>query len=136
MKSYEKMLEEALGKLPKHIVSDVRLEIPKPQTTISGNQTFITNFMEITNVIKRDPKHLSKFLFRELATPGHLDKNRLILQGKIYGNLIEKKIESYLKEYVYCNECSKPDTHLIKQDRVYFLKCDACGAKYPVKSFK
>jgi translation initiation factor 2 subunit 2 len=136
MKTYEKMLEEARDKLPKDIVSDVRLEIPKPQATISGNQTFIVNFIEITNVIKRDPKHLSKFLFRELATPGHLDGSRLILQGKIYGSLIEKKIEAYLKEYVYCNECGKPDTHLIKQDRIYFLKCDACGARYPVKTFK
>ncbi len=136
MKNYEEMLNEALEKLPKHITSDVRFEVPKPQSSIAGNQTFISNFVEIANVMRRDPKHLSKYLSRELAVPASIEGNRLILQGKVYYSLIEKKLESYLKEYVYCTECGKPDTHLIKHERIQLLKCDACGAKHPVKSFK
>ncbi len=129
------MLDEAIEKLPKDVKETERLEIPKPLSNISGNQTFILNFTEIANVVRRDPKHLSKYLFRELATPGSIDNNRLVLQGKIYGSLIEKKIDAYVKEYVYCPECNKPDTHLIKQDRTTLLKCEACGAKHPVKNF-
>lgn len=136
MKNYEEMLQEGIKKIPKHISSDVRFEAPKPQIAIAGNQTYITNFIEISNVMNRDPKHLAKYLSRELAVPVSIDGNRLMLQGKVYRNLIEKKVESYLKEYVYCNECGKPDTHLMKQERILLLKCDACGAKQPVKSFK
>lgn len=134
MKDYKEMLREAIEKLPEKTTNDTRLEVPRPQVTIQGNQTFITNFIEITNVIRRDPKHLSKFLFRELAKPGHIDGNRLILQGKVIGSLIEKKIDSYMKEFVICKECKKPDTHLVREERLTFLKCEACGAKQSVRN--
>lgn len=136
MKDYEKMLKEGLAKLPKHTTSDVRFEVSKPQIHLAGNQTFINNFNEMANMMRRDPKHLAKYLSRELAVPNSIDGNRLVLQGKIYSSIIEKKIESYLNEYVYCKECGKPDTHLEKHDRIFLLKCDACGAKQTVKSFK
>jgi len=134
LKSYEEMLKEAKEKLPENTIEKSRLEIPKPQTNIQGNQTFVINFEEIAKVLRRDMKHFSKFLFRELAKPGHIDNGRLILQGKVPTSLIEKKIETYLKEFVYCKECNKPDTHLEKQDRVAFLVCEACGAKQAVKN--
>lgn len=129
MRTYKEMLKEARQKISKDITQESRLEIPQPQTVIQGNRTFITNFTEITNSIRRDPKHLSKFLFRELAKPGHVDGNRLILQGKVIKSLIEKKIDAYVKEFVYCKECKRPDTHIEKEGRISFLKCEACGAK-------
>lgn len=136
MKDYKEMLKEAIDKLPKDVKSDIRLEIPKPQIMITGNYTSITNFTEITNVIRRKPEHLLKYLSKELAAPAHIEGNRAVFQGKIYSTLIEKKLEAYYKEFLYCFECKKPDTHIIKQDRISFLKCDACGAKHPVKLLK
>lgn len=133
MKTYKEMLKEARKKISKDITQEKRLEIPSPQTVIQGNRTFITNFTDITNSIRRDPKHLAKYLFRELAKPGHINGNRLILQGKVIKTLIEKKIDAYVKEFVYCKECNRPDTHLVKEERIIFLKCEACGAKQVVR---
>lgn len=130
------MLKEAFEKLSKDVKSDIRLEIQKPQILIIGNYTSITNFTEITNIIRRKPEHLLKYLSKELATPAHIDGNKAVFQGKIYVALIEKKLESYYREFLYCPECKKPDTQIIKQDRISFLKCDACGAKHPVKVIK
>jgi translation initiation factor 2 subunit 2 len=129
MKTYEQMLEEATKKISKDMTKESRLEIPPPNVTIQGNRTFITNFTEITDVIRRNPKHLAKFLFKELAKPGHLDNNRLILQGKVITSLVQSKINDYIKEFVVCKECNKPDTHFEKEDRIKFIKCEACGAK-------
>ncbi len=134
MKSYEDMLKEAEEKLPKETKEKERLEIPKPQVLVQGNQTFITNFEEITGVMRRDSKHFAKFLFRELAKPGHIDGKRLILQGKVYSKLIEKKLESYIKEFLYCKECNRPDTKLVKDGRITFMICEACGAKQAVRN--
>ena len=134
MKNYEKMLSEAMTKISKHVSKDTRLEIPSPQIIIQGNQTIITNFIEIANSIRRDPKHIAKFLFRELAVPGNINDTRLILQSKVYRNLIEKKINDYIKEFVECKECKKLDTVLIKEKRITFLKCEACGAKETVRN--
>ena len=134
MKSYQDMLDEAIEKLPKNSEKKDRLEIPKPKVSIQGNQTYIINFEEIANVMLRDPKHLAKFLCRELAIPGHIEGRRLILQGKAQESLIEKKIELYIKEYLYCKECNRPDTKLLKENRITFLLCEACGSKKAVKN--
>jgi len=133
MKTYEQMLKEAEKKISKDISKESRLEIPPPNVVIQGNKTFITNFMDIANSIRRDPKHLAKFLFRELAKPGHSDNNRLILQGKVMKSLVQSKIDAYMKEFVLCKECNRPDTHIVKEGRLIFLKCEACGAKQPLR---
>ena len=46
--------------------------------------------------------------------------------------MINQKIEKYVKNYVICPVCGKPDTKLIKVDRVLVMKCMACGAVSPV----
>ena len=134
MKSYEEMLKEAEEKLPKGTKEKIRLEIPKPQLLVQGNQSFVTNFVEITNIMRRDPKHFAKFLFRELATPGHFDGKRLMLQGKVSSGLVEKKLDVYIKEFLYCKECNRPDTKLVKEDRIMFMVCEACGSKKAVRN--
>ena len=133
MKNYEQMLKEAEKKISRDISKESRLEISIANVIIQGNKTFITNFTDITNSIRRDPKHLAKFLFRELAKPGHLDSNRLILQGKVITSLVQSKIDYYIKEFVICKECNRPDTHFEKEDRIRFIKCEACGAKHVLR---
>ena len=133
MKSYKEMLEEARNKISTKVEKVSRLEVSESRVEIQGNRTFITNFIDITNSIRRDPKHLAKYLFRELAKPGHIDGNRLVLQGKVIKSLIDDKIKNYIKEFVYCPECNRPDTHFEKEERIIFLKCEACGAKHVLR---
>jgi translation initiation factor 2 subunit 2 len=90
--------------------------------------------MEISNILRREPNHLSKYLFKELATPGNIEGATLILQTKVPIDILQKKIEDYIKEFVYCKVCGEPDTKLTKEDRITFMKCDACGAKSSVRT--
>ncbi|MCD6403358.1 MAG: translation initiation factor IF-2 subunit beta [Candidatus Aenigmarchaeota archaeon] len=133
MKSYEEMLKEAYERIPERVKAESRLEIPKPVVFFQGNKTIIDNFKAIVDTVRRDPKHMAKYLFKELATPGNVDGKRLILLTRLTKEAIEKKINMYVEEYVICKECKKPDTKLIKEGRITFLKCEACGAKYPVR---
>jgi translation initiation factor 2 subunit 2 len=133
---YEKLLDVAYEKLPKVEEGSERFQIPKIDSIIQGNQTIIQNFSQICEVLRRNPKHLLKFLTREFATPGGFDGTRATFQSKIPSRLMEKKLELYVKEYVLCKECKKPDTKLVREDRITFLKCDACGAKSSVKPIK
>ena len=118
----------------KHAESGDRFEIPKVQGMVEGKKTIITNFGQICSVLRRDAHHISKFLFKELAASGIIDKDRLILNRKLPSSIINEKIEDYTKEFVICKQCGKPDTEIIKQDRFLFLHCMACGAKHPVRS--
>ena len=132
--SYEKLLERAQKSLPNKMKSTERFEIPKVTGHIEGNKTIITNYQQIVTALRRDSKHILKYLLRELAAPGNVDGQRLLLGRKMSSALINEKIQKYTNEFVICKECSKPDTQLIKEGQVLMLKCTACGAKHPVKS--
>ena len=132
--NYENLLKRALDKLPKKVESKSRFKMPDIVSEISGNKTIIRNFNEILSALRREPQHLSKYLFKELAAPGNIEGKILILQTKVPNEILKKKLESYVKEFVFCKECSEPDTKLIKEERIYFLKCEACGCKYPARS--
>jgi len=98
-----------------------------------GKATVLENFGTIAGVLNRDPDHLLKFLLRELGTAGKLDGPRAVFQGKFSGSTVTEHINAYVKEYVICGECGRPDTHLVKSDRLLMIKCDACGAHRPAK---
>ena len=131
METYEKLLDEAYAKV-KIIEYKERFETPKVKSIIEGNKTIISNFQQICNYLRRNCEHLKKFLEKELAAPGKIDEERLVLVKKIPSKKIDDVIESYVKDYVICKECKKPDTELIKQDAFWFVHCLACGAKHSV----
>jgi len=134
MTDYEKLLDEAYGKVKKVEGAGDRFEIPKVKGHFEGKKTIITNFMQIASHIRRNIDHFLKYLLKELAASGQIEGERLILNIKVPSAKINDKIESYVKEFVLCKECGKPDTELTKQGRLTFVHCLACGAKHPVRS--
>jgi len=133
--SYDEMLEKAYKEIPSDLITNKeRFEIPRVRGHIEGSKTIISNFFQITKTLNRDPKHLLKFLQRELATPATIQNELLILGSKISAAKINAKIEEYAKLFVICPECGKPDTSLIREKGVLMIKCHACGAKHPVKA--
>ena len=88
---------------------------------------------DVAEGLNRDPQHLLKFLLRELGTAGNLEGGRAILQGKFTHYLINERLEDYVERYVICHECNRPDTRIIREGRIFLLKCAACGATAPLK---
>jgi len=134
MENYEQLLEDAYGKIKQTSDSRGRFEIPKVEGHFEGKKTIITNFTQIASHIRRNPEHFQKFLLRSLAAPGQIEGDRLVLNIKVPSSKINQKIEDYVNEFVLCNECKKPDTELIREDRITFIHCLACGAKHSVRS--
>ena len=132
MDSYEQLLNEAYSKVKKQETAIDRFEIPKAEGHIEGKKTIITNFSQIISYLRRNPEHFLKFMLKELASPGQLEGDRLVLNMKVPSSKINQKIEQYAKEFILCKECGKPDTELVKQDRFTFVHCLACGAKHSV----
>ncbi len=131
---YEKLLEEAYKEIKTAPASAERFEIPSVKGQVAGKNTIITNIQEIANYIRRPVEHLAKFLQKELAVAGKIDNSRLILNRKLNSGLVNDKIQLYVKEFVLCHECKKPDTEIISEKGIKFKHCLACGAKYPIKS--
>ena len=134
MTNYEELLEQAYEKVKQVDSSSGRFEIPKVEGRFEGRKTILTNFSQIASHLRRKPEHLQKFLLKELAASGQQEDDRLVLNMKVSGAKIIQKIEQYVKEFVLCKECGKPDTELTKEDRLTFIRCLACGAKHSVRS--
>ena len=120
MENYENLLESALEKMPKKLHEKERFQVPDAITEIQGNKTLIRNFGDIATTLRREPAHLAKYLFKELATPGNIQNSTLILQRKLTQGLIQEKILSYVKGFVYCKICGEPDTKFVKEGRITF----------------
>ena len=133
---YEKLLKKAIKEIPKDSKETSRFERPEISSSIQGNKTIIHNFSKISNLIHRDINHLKKFLDRELATNGVISDQTVVFVGRFRRDVLEEKFDKYMKEFLFCKECGKPDTKLEKEDRISFLKCTACGAKRPIRTLK
>jgi translation initiation factor 2 subunit 2 len=134
MEDYEKLLNEAYGKVKKSEDNGERFEIPKVEGHFEGKKTILTNFYQIASHLRRNPEHFQKFILREIAASGQKEGDRLVLNMTVPSTKINQKIEQYVKEFVLCEQCGKPDTELTKEDRLSFVKCMACGAKHSVRS--
>ncbi|MGC8998622.1 MAG: translation initiation factor IF-2 subunit beta [Candidatus Bathyarchaeia archaeon] len=130
---YEALLKRARSQLPEITSKRERLEIPNLHYTVVGMRTIIHNFKEIAEILNRDPQHILKFLTGELATAAIMQESRVIFQGKFPRETIERLLQRYMETFVICPVCKRPDTKIVKEKRLSFLVCEACGAKSSVR---
>ncbi|MEA3248100.1 MAG: translation initiation factor IF-2 subunit beta [Nanoarchaeota archaeon] len=128
---YESLLDKAYEKI-KPVEDCGRFEILKVKGHHEGTKTIITNFGQIVNCIRRSQEHLIKFLNKELASSSEINGERLIFSRKLSSKDINDRIEKYVKRFVLCPKCKKPDTELENIGGKVFLKCLACGERYEV----
>jgi len=130
---YEELLKRARSQIPETTLKRERLELPRLAHSVVGMRTIIHNFKEIADTLNRDPQHLLKFLTREMATAATLQDSRAIFQGKFSRETFQRLLQRYMERFVICPVCKRPDTKIVKEKRLSFLVCQACGAKSPVQ---
>lgn len=129
---YDKLLKAGQKEVPDSIKRSERFEIPKIKGHFQGNRTVTTNFFEIATTLRREPEQMMKFLSKALAAQMEVNGSQVVFGRRIKSQLINEKIEQYAKTYVICRECGKPDTQLEREDRLLFIRCQACGARHAI----
>ncbi len=130
---YDDLLKRATDQMPEVSTKRERLELPRIFISTVGMRTIISNFGEIADVLDRDPQHILKFLTREMATAATFHDSRAIFQGKFQRESFERLLQRYMEGFVVCPVCKRPDTKVVKEKRLSFLVCNACGAKSSIK---
>jgi translation initiation factor 2 subunit 2 len=130
---YDELLKRARAQIPEVTAKRERLELPRLYVSMVGMRTTISNFKEVADVLDRDPQHILKFLTREMATAATYHDGRAIFQGKFPRDTFERLLQRYNEAFVICPVCKRPDTNVMKEKRLSFLVCNACGAKSSVK---
>ncbi|MEM3712756.1 MAG: translation initiation factor IF-2 subunit beta [Thermoproteota archaeon] len=133
-KDYLEWLNRGLSKVPKTESKD-RLNVPGVECVNEKNKTIIQNLNQIADILNRDPKHVLKYLTLKLATSySEIGEGRYVLKGRILCKQLDTVISDYIKAYVECPVCKRPDTKLSKEKRgIIQLVCLSCGAVSPVK---
>jgi len=130
---YDELLKRACAQMPEVSAKQERLELPRIIMTTVGMRTIIANFKEVADALDRDPQHILKFLTREMATAATFHDSRAIFQGKFQRESFGRLLQRYMESYVICPVCKRPDTRVVKDKRLSFLVCNACGAKSSIK---
>ena len=126
--NYDKLLTRIYMALPKKTLEKERFELPKAISMIQGKQTIWQNFVKVAKDLNRDHQQLYKFVMKEISTSSTISNQALILNGVFDNHKINLILDKYIKNFVLCSECKKPDTEIAIQNNVKILKCSACGA--------
>ncbi|KAI8333111.1 domain found in IF2B/IF5-domain-containing protein [Chlamydoabsidia padenii] len=123
---------------PELVGEKKRYTIVPPSIHREGNKkTIFANVADISKRLHREPEHVIQFLFAELGTTGSVDgAQRLIIKGRFQQKQIENVLRRYIVEYVTCKTCKSPDTIMTKDNRLYFVQCEACGSTRSVSAIK
>ena len=130
------MLNAAYEGLDEPTDSGERFVVPKTRVYLEGKTTVLENFSEIAGKLNRDEAHFLKYISGELGTAAKINGTRAVFNGKFEPQQFVDIVEEYVADFVICSECGRPDTKLIKEDRVLMLLCEACGSKRPIKKRK
>lgn len=131
--NYNDLLKRARAEVPEVTLKKERLEMPRLMVSMVGMRTTIANFKEVADLLDRDPQHILKFLTREMATAATYHDGRAIFQGKFPRDTFERLLTRYMDAFVTCPVCKRPDTKIMKEKRLSFIVCNACGAKSSIK---
>ena len=133
MDDYEALLRRARDQIPPEVFDQPRFSVPEVDSFIQGARTVVRNFKDLTDTLRRDPKHLLRYLSHELATAGEIRSPQAIFNGRFTSNVLDELMEKYTEEYVVCPVCQRPDTEMRREDRLLVLVCSACGGRTPLR---
>mmetsp|Transcript_36309 Transcript_36309/g.43888 ORF Transcript_36309/g.43888 Transcript_36309/m.43888 type:complete len:293 (+) Transcript_36309:121-999(+) len=139
---YEELLGRVFGMLRENnpeLAGEKQKTILKPPQVLreGTKKTVFVNFMELCKTMHRQPDHVMGYLHAELGTSGSLDgQQRLIMKGRFTPKVFEGILRRYVNEYVICNMCKSTDTLLSREQRLFMLRCQQCGASRSVGAIK
>ncbi len=136
MSTYEEYLRY-LDKLYKNLPEkrDTKtVDLPELEIEHFTNKTVIKNLQYISERLDRDPRIIMRYFLKELGKPGSISSSgSLEIYDRISTKSLYELFDKFIKTYVRCPTCGSIDTKLIRQGKIYVLKCLACGAETTVK---
>ena len=124
-------IKDKLGDTDKE--SQTRFELPIVDVMWEGQKTFLRNFSEFPKILRRDPQKVLQYLSKEFAVPAEMQGDKAMFVGRRAPDDFTRLFQIYVKDYLECHTCKSPDTKVLKENRISFLICEACGAKSTLK---
>ena len=131
---YEKLLKRIENQVSDTKKDDnARFVLPIVDVIWEGQKTFLRNFGDFPKVLRRDADKVLQYLSKEFAVPAERIGEKAMFIGRRDPDDFTRLFKIYIKDYVECPTCKSPDTKIVKESRISFLICEACGAKSTMK---
>ncbi len=92
--------------------------------------TIITNMDKFSKELLFDKDILIRILGKKLSCKSGVDKtNNYYLQGEHSNEQINEILYGFIKEYLLCTMCDKPEVNISYKKNQIKQKCRACGNK-------
>ena len=116
-----------------------KLVIPQLRVERKGKKTWINNFAQVCEALKRSPEEVKQYICAEQniqhsALTG--DDQKLWLEGRVEQIKAQNLLAMYVRTYVKCPVCGSMDTKLEKKNRLLFIVCNQCTAQRSVDQVK
>lgn len=126
--SIDTLLDRLYDSLGKNGVKS-KMTLCKPEVLNKNKKTYINNFKEISEKINRNIDDVKNHFEGELNCMCSLsEEGFLVIRGIFRKPQIEKLLIDYISKFVQCNYCKSPNTQLIKENRIMYMKCSNCKA--------
>ncbi|MBA43012.1 MAG: hypothetical protein CMF62_03270 [Magnetococcales bacterium] len=107
-----------------------KLKLPPPQVQRAGKKAILQNFQNICESLKRTQSEVRNFLNEELSTSSNIiADNQLSLTGNFREKNIKRVLGRYVTKYVFCPQCTSPNTIIKKENRIMYIICNSCLSK-------
>ncbi len=128
--SYDWMLKRAYSMVPDKMKTPTdRAILPELKILPERSRVIIMNWKEITERIPQiDEKLIARFIAKRLGTVATPTGGKLFIQGNFPRSRIRRVLELFMKTYVICDICGRPDCVIERQKGKWVKKCLACGA--------
>ena len=126
-----KRIQDKIGDTKKETIA--RFELPVVDVMWENQKTYLRNFSEFPKVLRRDPDKVLQYLSKEFAVPAERLGDKAMFVGRRAPDDFTRLFQIYVKDYLECPTCRSPDTKIVKENRISFLICEACGAKSTLK---
>lgn len=105
-----------------------RLSLPVPNLIQKGGRRMIwTNFQITCQAMNRDQEQVKNFILEELLAEGSIDGQcQLVIVGRFQSQMILTLLRKYVSQFVICQICKRPNTSIVRQNRLTILKCNSC----------
>lgn len=111
-----------------HVPHKTKIVIRPPVVSRLGSRkTGVLNFKYIYQTLRRDKRHMLKYVGCELGAKCSIDiDDNLIIVGRFSEAQVQSIIKQYIKIFVLCKSCKSVETLLLPK-KIY---CDTCQAQY------
>lgn len=126
---YMNLLKRAMDILKKDRDPSSTNRVKLPLEVKREGRKTVVNVSEISQVLNRSVEHLVSYITSELVTTGSVNKEgKLLLKGTYIRSEVQEVIRRYIEHFVACKICdSVEDTDIVREKKLYFLKCHKCG---------